>query len=124
MPNAPDLSSRIMKVTKKSAKATESAPQEETPKAKGRANKKVADAKIAGAPVVSSVVGKEKTAYLTTRILERAARKAFREAAKSSMERMGYVVVAQDGWIIRLFKDGRIEQIEQIQKLNIPFVLD
>jgi hypothetical protein len=112
-----------MSISKDPNKTAKASAKAESPKAKGRTNNKVADALITHTPTIS-ISAQAKPVYLTKRILERAARKAFREAAKSSMERMGYVVVEQDGWIIRLFKDGKIEQIEQIQKLDIPFVLD
>ncbi len=64
------------------------------------------------------------TGYLRTRDLVRRSSKAFRDAAKESMEIMGYLVMAEDGWIIKKHKDGRIEKIEKIVKYDIAFRLD
>lgn len=62
--------------------------------------------------------------YLTKRILVRLARTAFRKAAKESMERMGYIVVAEHGWIIKKFRDGRIERLHELHGADIPLQLD
>lgn len=67
---------------------------------------------------------KVKTAYLTKRILVSRSRKAVREAAIETMKIMGYVVIAEDGWIIKKYKDGRVERIEEIVRENIPLTLD
>ena len=62
--------------------------------------------------------------YLRTRDLVRRSTKAIKEAAKETMDLMGYVVMAEDGWIIKKYKDGRIERIEEIVRYNIPLELD
>lgn len=58
-----------------------------------------------------------KTAYLTTRILLREAKKAVKAASEDAMERMGYIVKAEDGWVVKEYKDGTIERIKQINHI-------
>jgi hypothetical protein len=68
---------------------------------------------------------KDKTAYLTKRILVSVARKAFTKAAKESMEVMGYIVIAQDGWVVKKYADGRIEKLEPIPPSDVTeLILD
>jgi hypothetical protein len=55
---------------------------------------------------------------LTKQVLEAAARKSIRRAAKETMEVMGYNVIARDGWVIKLFPDGSFEKISPIEKIN------
>ena len=55
---------------------------------------------------------------LTRQMLESAARKGIRQAAKETMEVMGYTVIARDGWVIKLFPDGSFEKISPIEKIN------
>jgi len=55
---------------------------------------------------------------LTRQVLESAARKGIRQAAKETMEVMGYTVIARDGWVIKLFPDGSFEKISPIEKIN------
>jgi hypothetical protein len=55
---------------------------------------------------------------LTRQVLESAARKGIRQAAKETMEVMGYTVIARDGWVIKLFPDGSFERISPIEKIN------
>lgn len=52
--------------------------------------------------------------YLTTRLFIRAAKKASDEAADKAMETMGYVVIGLDGWVVKKYKDGRIERLEEL----------
>ena len=52
--------------------------------------------------------------YLTKRILVSAAKRGVREAAAETMQIMGYLVIAQDGWVVKKYADGRIERIEPI----------
>lgn len=66
----------------------------------------------------------ERETYLRKRHFERAAHQGFREAAKGSMERMGYLVLELDGWIVKMYHDGKIEKIEELKRETIPFRLD
>ena len=34
--------------------------------------------------------------------------------SKIAMETMGYIIVAEDGWIIKKWKDGRIDKLNKI----------
>lgn len=52
--------------------------------------------------------------YLTKRTVVSKAKAAGKKAAKAAMEAMGYVVTIKDGWVVRKFEDGKIEQIERI----------
>jgi len=52
--------------------------------------------------------------YLTTRRLTTAARTAGRKAAAQAMITMGFVVIADNGWVIRKYSDGRIEKLEPL----------
>lgn len=66
-----------------------------------------------------------KRAYLTKRILVRAARTGILKAAKETMEVMGFVVVAQNGWVVKKYADGTIERLTPIPSTeNIKLALD
>lgn len=53
--------------------------------------------------------------YLTKRRLASAARTGIRKAARETMRIMGYTVIAENGWVIRKYADGRIEKISPIE---------
>jgi hypothetical protein len=53
-------------------------------------------------------------AYFTKRTLLRRAHAAGKKAAGAAMDEMGYVVVAENGWVIKKYADGRIENISRI----------
>ena len=53
-------------------------------------------------------------AYLTTERFVSEAQKAGKKAAAQSMEAMGYIMVSQDGWVVKQFKDGTIEKVEEL----------
>jgi|GEM_PF-1298877 len=57
-------------------------------------------------------------AYLGKRELKRAASKGVREASKQAMEVAGFVVTVVDGWLVRKYKDGRIEQLEKLPTVD------
>ncbi|GGZ25683.1 hypothetical protein GCM10007049_17780 [Echinicola pacifica] len=71
-------------------------------------------------------MSKEKLEYISTRMVKRRSTKAFKDGAKKAMEINGYVVIAQDGWVVKKYKDGRIEQIKKIQhgSKNQDLILD
>jgi TRAP-type C4-dicarboxylate transport system substrate-binding protein len=62
--------------------------------------------------------------YLTTRLLKSAAQKAFREASKKAMKDHGYVVVAENGQIIKKFSNGNVEVLEKIEPSKVGLFLD
>lgn len=59
--------------------------------------------------------GKTETAYLTTRTLFRVAKRAVTVASEDAMQRLGYIVKAEDGWVIRENQDGTKERLERIK---------
>jgi len=63
--------------------------------------------------------------YLTKRVLVSAAKAGVRQAAKDTMEVMGYTIIAEDGWVVRKDLKGNTERIEQIPLSATPaFKLD
>ena len=66
---------------------------------------------------IEQKVNEPETAYLTTRILERALRKATRNLTNEAMEIMGYIVTVTDGWVVRINNDGTQERISKIKKV-------
>ena len=54
--------------------------------------------------------------YLTKRATARAAKRGFIEAAKETIEVMGFNVIAKNGWVVKVDKDGNI--IERISKIE------
>ncbi len=56
--------------------------------------------------------------YLTKRRLASAARTGIRKAAADTMEVMGYTVIADNGWVVKKYADGRIEKMSQIGTVN------
>ncbi len=65
-------------------------------------------------------------AYLTKRILVSAARSAIRKASDTAMDVMGYVIKAENGWVIRIDKDGTKKRLSKISQGKKPskIVLD
>ena len=63
-------------------------------------------------------------AELTEAVLTRVAGKAIREAAKQAMDTMGYVVIAQDGYIVKKFANGAIEKIKKLKTSRVRFIPD
>ena len=51
---------------------------------------------------------------MTKRLLVSAAKRGIRKAAEETMQIMGYNVIAQGGWVVKKYADGRIEKIEPI----------
>ena len=63
---------------------------------------------------LSSKKKADRSPYLTKRLLVSAAKRGIRKAAKETMQVMGYIVIAQNGWVVKKYADGRIEQIEPL----------
>ena len=55
------------------------------------------------------------TGWNDPKVIEEMAKKAFGDAAKETMEVMGYNVIAEDGYVVKVFKDGTKERIEKIE---------
>jgi hypothetical protein len=63
--------------------------------------------------------------YLTKRILVSAARSGIRKAAKETMDIMGFVVIVENGWVVKKYRDGKIEKLERLESPeNTNLVLD
>lgn len=69
---------------------------------------------IAHKKTASKAKGVEPKPYLTKRLLVSAAKRGIRKAAEETMQVMGYTVIAQNGWIVKKYADGRIEEIEPL----------
>ncbi len=70
---------------------------------------------------LSMAKAKKKTsnlAYLTKRRLASAARIGIRKAAAETMQVMGYTVIAENGWVVKKYPDGRTERMSQIETVN------
>lgn len=65
----------------------------------------------------------ENKPYLTKRRLVSAAKSGIRKAAAETMEVMGYVLIAEDGWLVKKYADGRTEKISPIERTNINATL-
>jgi hypothetical protein len=53
--------------------------------------------------------------YLTKRVVVRATKKGMKKASQETMDTMGYNVIAHEGWVVKKYKDGTIEFIEEIK---------
>lgn len=62
--------------------------------------------------------------YLTKRILKSAATAGFTRAAAKTMSIMGQNVIAKNGWVVRIYADGHIEQISKIDNNHSKIALD
>jgi len=61
---------------------------------------------------------KETPVYLTKRILIQRARAGIKKAEKEAMLIAGYLVVAEDGWVVKKYKDGTVERIKKIATVS------
>jgi hypothetical protein len=64
--------------------------------------------------------GLKQTAYLSKRILQQASRKAFQSASVRAMKTMGYLIKAENGWLIRENADGSVEKISKLASVKRP----
>lgn len=65
-------------------------------------------------------------ATLTKRVVVRAGGNAVRKASARAMELEGFIVKADNGWVVRHYADGRIERLKRIStvKPTSKIVLD
>lgn len=66
----------------------------------------------------------KETQYLTTRMVKSAAKQAFSAASKQAMKDHGYIVVSENGQVVKKYSNGDIEVIEEIEKSSIGLTLD
>jgi hypothetical protein len=45
---------------------------------------------------------------------------AGREAQNRGMKKMGFIVGAEEGWVVKQFADGKKEKIKKIEEVSIP----
>jgi hypothetical protein len=68
---------------------------------------------------------KVKLKYISTRLVSHKSKSAFQEGARRAMNANGYVVIVNDGWVVKKFSDGTIEKIEQLSDThNLKVILD
>lgn len=68
---------------------------------------------------------KTKLKYISTRLVSRKSKIAFQEGARRAMAANGYIVIVNDGWVVKKFSDGKIEKIEQLSDThNLKVILD
>jgi len=63
---------------------------------------------------------KTEKAYMTKRLVVRVASSAVKNASRRAMEVAGYVIKAENGWIVRENIDGSKSRISKITKINHP----
>ncbi|GAA4419263.1 hypothetical protein GCM10023187_53400 [Nibrella viscosa] len=59
-------------------------------------------------------------ADVTRRVLVRATSAAVRQASQKAMEVSGYIIQAQDGWVVRLDRDGQETRLAPINRVERP----
>lgn len=59
-------------------------------------------------------MGRTDIKYISTRLVSRKSRSAFQEGAKRAMDAIGYVIIVENGWVVKKFLDGTIEKLEQL----------
>lgn len=62
-------------------------------------------------------------AYLTKRVLVRATRKGTRSIASEAMNIKGYVVKAENGWVVKVHHTGQQERLSRLNRSS-EVVLD
>lgn len=68
---------------------------------------------------------KIKLKYISTRLVARKSKIAFQEKARNAMDANGYVVIVNEGWVVKKFADGRVEKIKQLsESANLTILLD
>lgn len=66
---------------------------------------------------------KRNKAYLTKRVLVRATRKGTRSIASEAMNIKGYVVKAENGWVVKVHRTGQQERLSRLNRSS-EVVLD
>lgn len=60
----------------------------------------------------------ESKPYLTKRVLERAANAAINLASRKARDTVGFVVKAEDGWVVREDQDGKQTRLSKIKRTS------
>lgn len=69
-------------------------------------------------------MSKKSITYITTRLVRSKSAQAFKEGAEQAMDAVGYIVVVEDGWVVRKFKNGNTERIKPINSADSDLVLE
>lgn len=71
-------------------------------------------------------MGRINLKYITSRLVSRKSTSAFRKRAKMAMDANGYVIIVEEGWLIKKYSDGSIERLEEldIDNQNQSLILD
>jgi hypothetical protein len=56
----------------------------------------------------------------TARQLERAAREGIKKAAEETMRVTGFNVIAKDGWVVKVFADGKENKLSELPRVKKP----
>ena len=70
------------------------------------------------APNQTKKLGTKTKAYLTKRVLTRAIGKATKGISIEAMLLKGYVVQVENGWVIKIYRDGKKEKISPLNRTN------
>lgn len=66
-----------------------------------------------------------KVKYISTRLVSNKSRIAFKEGAKKAMNHNGYVIIAENGWVVKKHSNGEIVKLERLENnQNLELVLD
>jgi len=57
----------------------------------------------------------KKAPYLTKDITKRAVGKGLQQASREAMDTAGSLLEVEGGWVVRRYKDGRVERTRQLQ---------
>jgi len=60
-------------------------------------------------------MNKSKKKYVSTQLVSRKSGSAFQEGARIAMKTNGYVIIAEDGWVVKKFSNGNTEKLEQLE---------
>lgn len=69
-------------------------------------------------------MSKKSVKYITTRLVRSKSSQAFKEGADLAMDTVGYLVVIEEGWVVRKNKDGSTERIKPINSADGDLILE
>lgn len=60
----------------------------------------------------------QETEYLTKAVMKRAVSKGIKQASEKAMETAGSLIEVDGDWIVRRYKDGRTEKLQELPKVS------
>lgn len=57
---------------------------------------------------------KHRVKYISKEMVSQKSRVAFQEGARRAMNENGYVVIAQEGYVVKKYSDGNIERLHKL----------